>query len=143
MKAKAFGGRTVLDIGVGVEERLRGVVIFAEGAKRDHIDEFLTLILEQSYWTKNHSFLGPTLNWSLPIAAAVDTKKPPEMISPNMTAVMCVYSAMFMRFAWVVQPRNLHLLVCHVSNETVQLYQLSRWIRAKMNPEQKNEEDKQ
>ncbi|RDY10412.1 Mitochondrial pyruvate carrier 1 [Mucuna pruriens] len=60
----------------------------------------------------------------------MDTKKPPETISINMTGVMCVYSALFMRFAWVVRPRNLHLLVCHASNETVQLYQLSRWLRA-------------
>ena len=45
-------------------------------------------------------------------------------------AVMCVYSALFMRFAWMVQPRNYHLLVCHASNETVQLYQLSRWVKA-------------
>ncbi|KAA3470680.1 mitochondrial pyruvate carrier 1 [Gossypium australe] len=47
-----------------------------------------------------------------------------------MTAVMCGYSALFMRFAWVVQPRNLHLLVCHACNETMQLYQLSRWIKS-------------
>jgi hypothetical protein len=40
---------------------------------------------------------------------------------------MCVYSCHFMRFAWMVQPRNYLLLACHASNETVQLYQLSRW----------------
>ncbi|XP_022740476.1 mitochondrial pyruvate carrier 1-like isoform X5 [Durio zibethinus] len=79
---------------------------------------------------KTTHFWGPLFNWSIPIAALVDTKKPPEMISGNMTAVMCGYSALFMRFAWMVQPRNLHLLVCHASNETVQLYQLSRWIKA-------------
>lgn len=45
-------------------------------------------------------------------------------------AVMCIYSALFMRFAYMVQPRNYHLLVCHVANETVQLYQLSRCMRA-------------
>jgi Mitochondrial pyruvate carriers len=39
---------------------------------------------------------------------------------------MCVYSALFMRFAWMVQPRNYLLLACHASNETVQMYQLSR-----------------
>jgi hypothetical protein len=39
---------------------------------------------------------------------------------------MCVYSCLFMRFAWMVQPRNYLLLACHASNETVQLYQLSR-----------------
>ena len=45
-------------------------------------------------------------------------------------AAMCIYSALFMRFAWMVQPRNYLLLACHASNETVQLYQLSRWARA-------------
>ncbi|KAI8556258.1 hypothetical protein RHMOL_Rhmol05G0238900 [Rhododendron molle] len=59
----------------------------------------------------------------------VDMKKPPEMISGNMTGAMCIYSALFMRFAWMVQPRNYLLLACHVSNETVQLYQLSRWAK--------------
>ncbi|KAK7338322.1 hypothetical protein VNO77_18928 [Canavalia gladiata] len=99
----------------------------------------------RSFWNspigpKTTHFWGPTFNWSLPLAAALDTQKPPEMISGKMTAVMCVYSAMFMRFAWVVRPRNIHLLVCHVSNETVQLYQLSRRFRAQSGPEQKNEE---
>lgn len=42
---------------------------------------------------------------------------------------MCIYSCLFMRFAWMVQPRNYLLLACHASNETVQLYQLSRWYR--------------
>ncbi|WMV40648.1 hypothetical protein MTR67_034033 [Solanum verrucosum] len=60
----------------------------------------------------------------------VDTQKPPEMISGNMTSVMCVYSALFMRFAWMVQPRNYLLMVSHASNETVQLYQLSRWAKS-------------
>lgn len=88
----------------------------------------------------------------------MDMNKPPEMISGNMTAglpllqsvptflcvlwyltysmlfvgvsAMCVYSGLFMRFAWMVQPRNYLLLACHASNETVQLYQFSRWARA-------------
>ncbi|ESW33601.1 hypothetical protein PHAVU_001G083800 [Phaseolus vulgaris] len=89
----------------------------------------------RSFWNsptglKTTHFWGPAFNWSLPLAAAMDTKKPPETISVNMTGVMCVYSASFMRFAWVVRPRNLHLLVCHMTNETMQLYQLSRWFRA-------------
>ena len=41
--------------------------------------------------------------------------------SPPPAAVMCVYSLMFMRFAWRVQPRNYLLLACHASNEAVQL----------------------
>jgi mitochondrial pyruvate carrier 1 len=44
-------------------------------------------------------------------------------------AAMCIYSCLFMRFAWMVQPRNYILLACHASNETVQLYQFSRWYR--------------
>ncbi|KAI9177753.1 hypothetical protein LWI28_018860 [Acer negundo] len=59
---------------------------------------------------KTTHFWGPVFGWSIPLAAVADTQKPPEMISGNMTGVMCVYSALFMRFAWMVQPRNLHLL---------------------------------
>lgn len=42
-------------------------------------------------------------------------------------AVMCVYSALFMRFAWAISPRNYILMACHAANETVQLNQLRRW----------------
>ncbi|KAF8399908.1 hypothetical protein HHK36_015778 [Tetracentron sinense] len=89
---------------------------------------------------KTTHFWGPVANWGFVAApknynwwlqqGLVDTQKPPEMISSNMTAAMCVYSGLFMRFAWMVQPRNYLLLVCHASNETVQLYQLSRWAKA-------------
>ncbi|CAK8541136.1 unnamed protein product [Lathyrus sativus] len=98
----------------------------------------------RSFWNspigpKTTHFWGPTFNWSLPIAAAMDTQKPPEKISVNMTTGMCLYSGIFMRFAWVVKPRNIHLLICHMSNETVQLYQLSRWIRSQSGSEVKEE----
>ncbi|KAM7254225.1 hypothetical protein ACFE04_029041 [Oxalis oulophora] len=76
---------------------------------------------------KTTHFWGPVANWGFVIAGLMDIKKPPEMISGNMTSAMCVYSALFMRFAWMVQPRNYLLLACHASNETVQLYHLSRW----------------
>ncbi|KAL3654952.1 pyruvate transporter mpc1 [Castilleja foliolosa] len=78
---------------------------------------------------KTTHFWGPVANWGFVIAGLVDMQKPPEMISGNMTAAMCVYSALFMRFAWMVQPRNYLLLACHASNESVQLYQFSRWAR--------------
>lgn len=42
--------------------------------------------------------------------------------------MLCVYSLLFMRFAWMVQPRNYLLLACHASNEAAQCYQLSRKI---------------
>jgi len=79
---------------------------------------------------KTTHFWGPIANFSFVVAGLADTQKPPDMISGNMTGVMCIYSALFMRFAWVVQPRNYLLMACHVSNETVQLYQLSRWFSA-------------
>ncbi|KAL6175018.1 hypothetical protein ACLB2K_051661 [Fragaria x ananassa] len=78
---------------------------------------------------KTTHFWGPVANWGFVAAGLADMSKPPEKISGNMTAAMCVYSALFMRFAWMVQPRNYLLLACHVSNETVQLYQLSRWAK--------------
>jgi mitochondrial pyruvate carrier 1 len=49
---------------------------------------------------------------------------------PNILA-LAVYSLIFMRFAWMVKPRNYLLLACHASNETAQLYQLQRGLRAK------------
>ena len=45
-------------------------------------------------------------------------------------AAMCVYSALFMRFAYKVQPRNWLLFGCHFCNEIVQLNQLRRYMGA-------------
>ncbi|KAA8542145.1 hypothetical protein F0562_023297 [Nyssa sinensis] len=78
--------------------------------------------------------------WGFIAAALADMQKPPEMISGNMTAVLCIYSALFMRFSWMVQPRNHLLLAFHVSNESVQLYQLSRWAKAQGYLQQKKDE---
>ena len=47
-----------------------------------------------------------------------------------MTAAMCIYSLLFMRFAWAIQPRNYLLFACHFSNEFVQLNQMRRWASA-------------
>ncbi|MCP4489616.1 MAG: hypothetical protein GY820_20210, partial [Gammaproteobacteria bacterium] len=70
--------------------------------------------------TSTH-FWGPVANWTLPLAAIADVKKDPEYISGKMTLALCIYSATFMRFAWMVQPRNLLLFACHITNETAQL----------------------
>lgn len=45
---------------------------------------------------------------------------------------LSVYSLIFMRFAWMVKPRNYLLLTCHISNEAAQLYQLQRGVRAQV-----------
>nr|GMC97947.1 mitochondrial pyruvate carrier 1-like [Ipomoea batatas]GME01853.1 mitochondrial pyruvate carrier 1-like [Ipomoea batatas] len=92
---------------------------------------------------KTTHFWGPVANWGFVAAGLVDTQKPPEMISGNMTSAMCVYSALFMRFAWMVQPRNYLLLACHASNECVQLYQLSRWAKGQGYLQQKQEDKAQ
>ncbi|RHY21611.1 hypothetical protein DYB36_011514, partial [Aphanomyces astaci] len=95
---------------------------------------------------KTTHFWGPVANWgfvaavrpssafSIFLHAIADMNKPPENISINMTSAdahhlyvaMAVYSMIFMRFAWMVQPRNYLLLACHASNEAAQLYQLKR-----------------
>lgn len=81
---------------------------------------------------KTVHFWGPAANWGLIIAAMLDMNKPPEMISTNMTSVLALYSLMFMRFAWMVKPRNYLLLSCHITNEAAQLYQLSRKFKHEM-----------
>lgn len=69
-------------------------------------------------------------NWGLPIAAIGDMQKDPKLISPNMTAALCVYSSIFMRFSWMVQPRNYLLLSCHATNVVCQLWQGYRLLKA-------------
>ena len=44
----------------------------------------------------------------------------------TVIAALCIYSALFMRFAIKVQPRNMLLFACHLTNETAQLIQLGR-----------------
>jgi hypothetical protein len=77
-------------------------------------------------WKTTH-FWGPIANWGLVVAAVSDAAtQGPDMISMPMTATLCIYSGLFMRFAWMVQPRNLLLFSCHAFNEVAQLNQLRR-----------------
>lgn len=76
------------------------------------------------YFMSTH-FWGPVANWGLPLAALGDFKKDPEKISGNMTVALLVYSSVFMRFAWKVQPRNLLLFACHFTNVNAQAGQVS------------------
>ena len=50
----------------------------------------------------------------------------------NMTSVMLVYSSLFARWAWVVQPRNIALAACHVSNVLSQTNLMRRALEHKM-----------
>jgi hypothetical protein len=60
----------------------------------------------------------------------LSSKDPATTIDPMMTSSLAVYSLLFMRWAIAVTPANYPLLVCHVSNEAVQLVQLGRWANA-------------
>ncbi|KAI9983070.1 hypothetical protein PInf_006992 [Phytophthora infestans] len=78
---------------------------------------------------KTTHFWGPVANWGFVLAAMADMQRPADVISINMTSALSIYSLIFMRFAWMVKPRNYLLLACHASNETAQLYQLQRGVR--------------
>ena len=65
---------------------------------------------------KTVHFWGPVANWGLVLAALMDANKPPEMISKRMTTTLFFYSCFFMRFAYMVQPRNWLLFSCHFCN---------------------------
>ncbi|KAK9843346.1 hypothetical protein WJX74_010709 [Apatococcus lobatus] len=82
------------------------------------------------YFGSTH-FWGPAANWGIVAAGVYDTQKPVDQISPNMTGVLCVYSALFMRFATQIRPKNYLLLACHATNEVVQLYQLRRYYHGR------------
>ena len=83
---------------------------------------------------KTVHFWGPAANWGLVLAGLIDANKPPEMISEKMTATLFVYSCLFMRFAWKVQPRNLLLFSCHLSNASAQAYLFSKKMAYNQNP---------
>lgn len=82
----------------------------------------------RNYLRSTH-FWGPVANWGIPIAALSDIKKDPSIISGKMTFALCIYSLLFMRFAWKVQPRNLLLFACHFTNEAAQITQGCRLIK--------------
>lgn len=83
-------------------------------------------------WKTTH-FWGPVANWGLVGAAVYDaTTKGPEIIDIPMTVTLTGYSALFIRFAWRVQPRNYILFACHSFNVTAQLNQLRRAVEYKI-----------
>ena len=75
---------------------------------------------------KTTHFWGPVANWGFVLAGLEQTTKPEHMISGPMTGALTVYSGLFMRFAWRVQPRNYILFACHTANGSVQVRILRR-----------------
>ncbi|XP_018579513.1 mitochondrial pyruvate carrier 1 [Anoplophora glabripennis] len=95
--------------------------------------EFRNYLMSTHFW-------GPVANWGIPIAALADINKDPKYISGKMTFALCLYSAMFMRFAWKVQPQNMLLFACHFTNEGAQLVQLTRCIKYNYLDKEKKQE---
>lgn len=56
----------------------------------------------------------------------------PEVISLTMTPVLIVYSTLFARWAMIIQPQNMFLAACHVTNVAAQSNQLRRALEYKM-----------
>jgi hypothetical protein len=83
--------------------------------------EFRNYLMSTHFW-------GPVANWGIPIACIADISKDPKYISGKMTFALCLYSLMFMRFAWKVEPQNMLLFACHFTNESAQLVQLTRFV---------------
>uniref|UniRef100_A0A6M2DK43 Mitochondrial pyruvate carrier n=1 Tax=Xenopsylla cheopis TaxID=163159 RepID=A0A6M2DK43_XENCH len=84
--------------------------------------EFRQYLMSTHFW-------GPAVNWGIPLAAISDSFKDPKYISGKMTVALTLYSCIFMRFAWKVQPRNLLLLACHITNATAQVVQGTRFVK--------------
>merc|ERR1711865_838142 len=76
---------------------------------------------------------GAIAGWGMTGAAIYDASfAGPEIISLNMTGVMLVYSSLFARWAFIVQPQNLALCACHISNVIAQSNQMRRAIEFKL-----------
>ncbi|SCU88087.1 LAMI_0D08724g1_1 [Lachancea mirantina] len=73
-------------------------------------------------------FWGPVSNFGIPLAAIYDLKKDPELISGPMTGALIAYSAVFMRYALAVTPKNYLLFGCHIINEGAQIGQAVRFL---------------
>ncbi|ORZ11134.1 hypothetical protein BCR42DRAFT_421642 [Absidia repens] len=100
----------------------------ASGSIANRISQKLASKGFRDYFMSTH-FWGPVANWGIPLAAIGDTQKDASLISGNMTAALCVYSALFMRFALAVQPTNYLLFACHFVNEGAQLTQGYRYLQ--------------
>ena len=75
------------------------------------------------FWGKGGALAG----WGMTGAAIYDAKNSsPESISMNMTGVLIIYSSLFARWAYIVNPQNLLLCSCHVSNILAQCNQMRR-----------------
>lgn len=99
---------------------------------------------KESWWT-SATFWGAggaVAGWGMSGAAIYDSlNSGPEIISLSMTGVLMVYSSLFARWAFIVNPRNMALCLCHVTNVISQSYQLKRAMDYKISNGEKEEVD--
>lgn len=51
-----------------------------------------------------------------------------KLLKFSKFSALILYSCVFMRFAWKVQPRNMLLFACHFTNATAQSVQGGRFV---------------
>ena len=87
-------------------------------------------------WWSSASFwgaCGAAAGWGMSGSAIYDSQfQGPEVISLTMTPVMIVYSSLFAWWALAIQPKNLALAACHMTNVAAQSWQLYRAINHKL-----------
>lgn len=82
---------------------------------------------------KTTHFWGPTFNTLFVVQGLVEWNRPAERISRNMQTILSFYSALFMRFALRIQPKNYFLFCVHCTNFTLQMNLLQRRVRYEWN----------
>ncbi|KAK9433989.1 hypothetical protein V1505DRAFT_360992 [Lipomyces doorenjongii] len=82
----------------------------------------------QKFFFSKDLIRWPVSNFGIPIAAVMDTKKDPILISGPMTGSLILYSLVFMRYSMAITPKNYLLFGCHFVNECAQLTQGFRYL---------------
>mmetsp|Transcript_24407 Transcript_24407/g.27885 ORF Transcript_24407/g.27885 Transcript_24407/m.27885 type:complete len:361 (+) Transcript_24407:149-1231(+) len=133
-------GGTAATINVGKETATKATIVNSSSSSSSEGGGWWT---SAEFW----GAAGAVAAWGMSGAAIYDsTVQGPEVISLTMTPVLIVYSSLFARWAWIVKPRNLSLMWCHVANVVAQTNQLRRALEYKINngeQEQVNELMKQ
>lgn len=122
--------------------RAQGKRFFSSEAKETASSSAKPSFFQSETWTKTVGTIGAIANWGIPLAAishVMSGKDPVNTIDPRMTTALVVYSAFFMRWALAITPPNYPLLICHMSNEAVQIVQLYRHYDAKWSQAEKGE----
>eukprot|EP01017_Pseudomicrothorax_dubius_P000851 TRINITY_DN0_c2777_g1_i2.p1 TRINITY_DN0_c2777_g1~~TRINITY_DN0_c2777_g1_i2.p1 ORF type:complete len:106 (-),score=24.25 TRINITY_DN0_c2777_g1_i2:29-346(-) len=100
--------------------------------------EYLVKFWNSPVGPKTTHFWGPVMNWGFVVQGIIDRDRPAERLSRNMQAVLSVYSLLFMRFAYRVQPRNWLLFGMHFTNFWLQFRLFARRMKYEMDLKKKS-----